>query len=213
VPLNYHKLLLRLHAENKQRISFNDVVDIAKQCNMPTAPGIIFLHAEVRDALLTLHRLGQLLWWGDSTTLNNTVVLDPQWLIGAFTAIIRDPSLHSMRWLDAELDRLVAAAAERQAEIDSTAIKLENNAGDGDVTASDLDLADAVQLLRNRCVLTETLFDTVWPVSPSNADTALPPGVDGTPRYTASEQKVHIALCIFSAAAEAGSNVAWQDAL
>jgi len=188
VPLNYHKLLVRLYAENKQRLSFDEVVDVAKQCSMPTAPDVISLNGEVRDALRTLHSLGQVLWWGDSEKLNNTVVLDPQWLIGAFTAIIRDPSLHPMQWVDMKLDRLVAAGAKCKTKINSA----ESDAGNADDTISVLSMANAVLLLRNRCVLSESLFDTVWPVSAGTVDTALPSEVDNAPQYTVAEQKVKI---------------------
>jgi hypothetical protein len=183
---------VRLHAENKHRLSFDEVVDVAKQCSMPTAPDVISLNGEVRDALSTLHRLGQLLWWGDSEKLNNTVVLDPQWLIGAFTAIIRDPSLHPMQWVDMKLDRLVAAGAKRKTKINSA----ESDAGNADDTISVLSMANAVLLLRNRCVLSESLFDTVWPVSAGTVDTDLPCEVDNALQYTVAEQKVKITLSI-----------------
>jgi hypothetical protein len=206
-------LLVRLHAENKQRLSFDEVVIVAQQCSMPTASDVISLEGEVRDALGTLHRLGQLLWWGDNESLKNTVVLDPQWLVTAFTTVIRDPSLHSVRWLDTELDRLVAKDAERRAKFASTEIKTGETVIDGrdDVTDEvsaghisdsmlDLDMASAVLLLRNQCVLTESLFNTVWPVLAG--DTALPPRVDDdTPRYTHAEQEVN-AHILFALASE-----------
>jgi hypothetical protein len=215
VPLNYHKLLVRLHAENKQRLSFDEVVDIAEKCSMPTAPTVISLRGEVKDALHTLHRLGQLLWWGDSERLNNTVVLDPQWLITAFTAIIRDRDLHAIPWLDAELDRLIATGEKCWAELDRAGIKTREalvNARAGAPTVADvrelddiilaLDQGDAVRLLRDNCVLVDSLFDTVWPVSRGNADDALRPGVgdasaalaDGQRYYTSDEQEVRRAF-------------------
>jgi hypothetical protein len=215
VPLSYHKLLVRLHGENKQRLSFDEVIDVAKQCSMPTVPSVLSLDGEVRDALRTLHRLGQLLWWGDIESLNNTIVLDPQWLITAFTTIIRDPSLHSIPWLDTELDRLIAAGKERQAKLDSVGITTrtalvnaraaatsEKDIRDLEDSISVLHTADAVRLLRERCVLAESLFDTVWPVSDSDADiTPLPEGGDAAtasptkPRFKLAEQKVRTPFC------------------
>jgi hypothetical protein len=215
VPLNYHNLLVQLHAENKQRLSFDEVVEIAKNCSMPTASTVVSLLDEVKDALRTLHRLGQLLWWGDSDRLKNTVVLDPQWLITAFTAIIRDRGLHPIPWLDDELDRLVKAGDECRAKLDRSGIKTREalvNARAGVTTAAEeseyddsilaLDQADAVRLLRDNCVLVDSLLGTVWPLSESNADDALRPGVGDTsaaladkPRYyTSDEQKVRRAL-------------------
>jgi hypothetical protein len=166
-------------AEEKQRLTLGEAIAIAKNCSMPTAPALVSLQDEVVDALDTLHNLGQLLWWKD------TVILDPEWLVNAFTTFIRDPALHPMPWLDAELARLVTAGVDlERSRSDPTTTPRE------EVTSSStddmiLERANAVQLLRNRCVLTSALFDTVWPLATSGA-------VSG-PRYTENEQEVRVA--------------------
>ena len=121
----------------KQKMVFSDVVNIAKEfCFMPTAPDAVPLDIEVRLALHTLHRLGQLLWWRDSKLLRETVIVDPQWLITAFTAVIRDPTVHPIPDIDDECARFSKAGGE---------------------------MARAVELL-DRSVLTDSLFKTVWPL-------------------------------------------------
>jgi hypothetical protein len=210
VPLNYHKLLLRLQATHKQRLSFNDVVGIAKECNMPTAPELFSLDSEVCDALGTLHDLGELLWWGKNASLNDVVVLDPQWLITAFTTSIRDPRLHSIPWLDAELDRLVAAGAERQAQLDTDGIKTRTALDSARASATEeadirgfdnsisvLDMMDAVQLLRKRSMLTEPLFAIIWPVTAAHSDDDSAASA-GVPHYTKAEQEVHSPCPLYS---------------
>jgi GTPase SAR1 family protein len=178
VPLNYRRLLLRLLRENKQRLSFGEVEAIASECNMPTLPGEILLKDEVHDALHTLHRLGQLLWWRDNKRLRDTIIIDPKWLITAFTAVIRNRELHPLPSVDSELDRIVEAHEGQP-----------RDAGVVDDRTRDsiADKAGAVKLLYGSWILTDSLFSSVWPVARSDDKGAAP---DDSLNYTEDDHEV-----------------------
>jgi len=89
VPIAWMRVLDLLLAKRKANpyLTLTQVAEIAESVGVTT---------KIRDMLCFFHELGVLCYFDSSSDVRQLVILDPQWLVDAFTKVIRDFKLHSI---------------------------------------------------------------------------------------------------------------------
>jgi len=87
VPIAWMRVLDLLLERRKTNpyLTLTQVAEVAEAVGVAT---------KIRDMLCFFHELGVLCYFDSSSDVRQLVVLDPQWLVDAFTKVIRDFNLH-----------------------------------------------------------------------------------------------------------------------
>ncbi|XP_072021508.1 probable serine/threonine-protein kinase pats1 [Amphiura filiformis] len=81
--LQFHKAVIETlgTGDNKPYITLEETRELAAECNITDESQFITM-------LGLYHDLGTIIWFGEDKILKNTIILDPQWLIDVFKAVI-----------------------------------------------------------------------------------------------------------------------------
>ncbi|XP_072036781.1 uncharacterized protein [Amphiura filiformis] len=81
--LQFHKAVIEIlgTGDNKPYMTLNETQQLAARCGIKD-------ESQLTTMLGLYHDLGAIIWFGEDKILSNTVILDPQWLIDVFKAVI-----------------------------------------------------------------------------------------------------------------------------
>ncbi|XP_072037361.1 uncharacterized protein [Amphiura filiformis] len=81
--LQFHKAVIEIlgTGNNKPYMTLNETQELAAKCGITD-------ESQFTTMLGLYHDLGTIIWFGEDKILKNTVILDPQWLIDVFKAVI-----------------------------------------------------------------------------------------------------------------------------